>query len=61
MAREVFLEAATRLHNGLALDGLDDHDAVIVWQSLPNDFPPLPGASRRAYVPDGMTHAQLDP
>jgi hypothetical protein len=27
MAREVFQEAATLLHNGLALDGLDDHDA----------------------------------
>ena len=27
MAREVFLEAATLLHNGLALDGLDEHDA----------------------------------
>jgi hypothetical protein len=27
LAREIFLEAATLLHNGLALDGLDDHDA----------------------------------
>jgi len=27
LAREVFLEAATLLYNGLALDGLDDHDA----------------------------------
>ena len=27
MAREVFLEAATLLANGLALDGLDAHDA----------------------------------
>jgi hypothetical protein len=27
MAREVFQEAATLLHDGLALDGLDEHDA----------------------------------
>jgi hypothetical protein len=27
MAREVFEEAATLLDNGLALDGLDEHDA----------------------------------
>jgi hypothetical protein len=26
MAREVFHEVATLLYNGLALDGLDDHD-----------------------------------
>ena len=30
MAREVFLEAATLLDNGLALDGLDEHDASAV-------------------------------
>ena len=34
MAREVFLEAATLLHNGLALDGLDDHDASAVVAGL---------------------------
>lgn len=35
IAREVFAEAATLLHNGLVLDGLDDHDqgAVIAWLS----------------------------
>jgi hypothetical protein len=27
MAREVFREVATLLHDGLALDGLDEHDA----------------------------------
>jgi hypothetical protein len=27
MARDVFREAATLLHDGLALDGLDEHDA----------------------------------
>ena len=34
MAREVFLEAATLLHNGLALDGLDEHDARAVVAGL---------------------------
>lgn len=34
LAREVFLEAATLLHNGLALDGLDDHDAHAVVAAL---------------------------
>ena len=34
LAREVFLEAATLLHNGLALDGLDDHDASAVVAGL---------------------------
>lgn len=35
LAQEVFLEAATLLHNGLALDGLDAHDAhaVVAWLS----------------------------
>jgi hypothetical protein len=34
MAREVFGEAATLLHNGLALDGLDGHDASAVVAGL---------------------------
>lgn len=34
MAREVFLEAATLLHNGLALDGLDEHDTDAVVAGL---------------------------
>jgi hypothetical protein len=34
MAREVFSEAATLLHDGLALDGLDDHDARAVVAGL---------------------------
>ena len=34
MAREVFLEAATLLYHGLALDGLDDHDARAVVAGL---------------------------
>jgi hypothetical protein len=34
MAREVMLEAATLLHNGLAFDGLDEHDADAVVGGL---------------------------
>jgi hypothetical protein len=34
MAREVFQEAATLLQNGLALDGLDEHDASAVVAGL---------------------------
>jgi hypothetical protein len=33
-AREVFAEAATLLHDGLALDGLDDHDTEAVISGL---------------------------
>jgi hypothetical protein len=34
LAREIFLEVATLLYNGLALDGLDDHDANAVVAGL---------------------------
>lgn len=34
LAREVFEEAATLLHNGLAFDGLDDHDTDVVVSGL---------------------------
>ena len=34
MIREIFDDAATMLHNGLALDHLDDHDAQIVVSQL---------------------------
>jgi hypothetical protein len=34
LAREVFHEAAMLLYNGLALDGLDDHDAHAVVAGL---------------------------
>src|SRR3712207_3731350 len=48
-AREVFLEAATLVHNGLALDGLDDHDAEVVVAGLCVDLvAPDPGAAVRA-------------
>ena len=49
MAREVFTEAATLLHNGLALDGLDDHDASAVVTGLCTDLVAAdPGAAIRA-------------
>jgi len=38
MAREVFTEVATMLYNGLALDGLDDHDAAAVVAGLCADL-----------------------
>ena len=49
MAREVFHEAATLLHNGLALDGLDEHDARAVVAGLCVDLVAEdPGSAVRA-------------
>ena len=49
MAREVFLEAATLLHNGLVLDDLDEHDASAVVAGLCVDLiAPDPGPAVRA-------------
>ncbi len=49
LAREVFLEAATLLHNGLVLDGLDEHDASAVVAGLCVDLVARdPGAAVRA-------------
>src|SRR5215213_10838711 len=49
MAREVFLEAATLLHDGLVLDGLDEHDASAVVAGLCVDLvAPDPGTAVRA-------------
>jgi hypothetical protein len=49
MAREVFHEAATLLHDGLALDGLDEHDARAVVAGLCVDLVTEdPGAAVRA-------------
>jgi hypothetical protein len=48
-AREVFLEVATLLYNGLALDGLDEHDANAVVAGLCIDLVAAdPGAAVRA-------------
>jgi hypothetical protein len=55
MAREVFHEAATLLDNGLALDGLDEHDASAVVAGLCVDLVAAdPGAAVRA-----RSHATL--
>jgi hypothetical protein len=49
LAREVFLEVATTLDNGLALDGLDDHDTRAVVDGLCIDLVAEdPGAAIRA-------------
>lgn len=49
IAREVFEEAATLLDNGLALDGLDEHDANAVVAGLCVDLVAAdPGAAIRA-------------
>ena len=49
LAREVFLEVATMLYNGLALDGLDDHDAHAVVAGLCVDLVSTdPGAAVRS-------------
>jgi hypothetical protein len=49
IAREVFLEAATLLYNGLALDGLDEHDANAVVAGLCVDLVAAdPGSAVRA-------------
>ena len=49
LARDVFLEAATLLNNGLALDGLDEHDARAVVAGLCVDLVAQdPGGAVRA-------------
>jgi hypothetical protein len=49
LVREVFREAATLLYNGLALDGLDEHDARAVVAGLCEDLvSDDPGAAVRA-------------
>jgi len=49
LVREIFLEVATMLDNGLALDGLDEHDARAVVAGLCVDLVAAdPGAVVRA-------------
>ena len=49
MAREVFHDVATLLHDGLALDGLDEHDAGAAVAGLCVDLVAEdPGAAVRA-------------
>jgi hypothetical protein len=72
LAREVFREAATLLDNGLALDGLDVHDAGAAVAGLCKDLVAEdPGAAVRArseatlrapgdlHDPDGASRAYL--
>lgn len=72
MAREVFSEVATLLYNGLALDGLDEHDAAAVVAGLCVDLVAKdPGAAVRArsrtalaepgdlHAPDAVARAYL--
>jgi hypothetical protein len=72
LAREVFREAATLLHNGLVLDHLDEHDAGSVVGGLCQDLVDSdPGAAVRAraqatldepgavHDPDGVSAAYL--
>jgi hypothetical protein len=72
MAREVFHEVATLLYNGLALDGLDEHDASAVVAGLCVDLvAEHPGAAVRArsqatledpgdlHLPEGVSAAYL--
>ena len=49
LARELLAEAAAMLHNGLALDGLDEHDTAAAVEALSVDLvAPDPGAAVRA-------------
>jgi hypothetical protein len=72
MAREVFHEVATLLYNGLALDGLDEHDASAAVAGLCVDLvAENPGEAVRAraqttletrgdlHDPDGVSAAYL--
>jgi len=61
LIREVFREVATRLDNGLALDGLDEHDARAVVGGLCVDLVAAdPSAAVRARSRDAMqAHGDL--
>ncbi len=72
LAREVFLEVATLLYDGLALDGLDEHDARAVVAGLCVDLVTEdPGTAVRArsratlddpgdlHDPDGVSRVYL--
>ena len=72
MVREIFAEVATMLYNGLALDGLDEHDTNAVVAGLCVDLVTEdPGAAVRArsqaalenpgdvHDPDGVSASYL--
>jgi hypothetical protein len=57
LAREVFREVATLLHDGLALDGLDEHDADAAVANLCIDLVAEdPGAAVRARSRKTLQH-----
>ena len=59
MAREIFTEVATMLYNGLALDGLDEHDAEAVVAGLCIDLVASdPGAAVRARSEATLEHPE---
>src|SRR3954449_2609429 len=56
IARELLAEAAAMLHNGLAPDGLDEHDAGAVIDALCIDLVARdPGAAVRARAESTLT------
>ena len=61
MAREIFEEVATVLYNGLALDGLDDHDTDAVVTGLCVELVAAdPGAAVRARAEATLSGATGD-
>jgi hypothetical protein len=64
LARELFEEAATLLHNGLALDGLDEDDTEVVVRALCVDLSARdPGVAvrARAEAAQDASHTLHDP
>jgi hypothetical protein len=58
LAREVFHEVATTLYNGLALDGLDDHDTKAAVDGLCDALiSPDPGAAVRERARESLENA----
>jgi len=56
LARELLAEAAKMLHNGLALEGLDEHDTAVVVDALSADLVAVdPGAAVRARAEETLT------
>lgn len=56
--REVFQEAATMLHDGLALEGLEEHDTAVVVAGLCVALvDPDPGAALRARSEDVLVRS----
>ncbi|MGB8169099.1 MAG: hypothetical protein WCF18_16500 [Chthoniobacteraceae bacterium] len=41
--------------------GFGERDSIVAWQSVPNAYPPLPGAGRRVIIKDPLWNAELEP